>query len=95
MRDIIIKPIITEKSMKDVANSRFTFRVEKTADKIAVKQAIEKVFKVTVEEVLTSIVKGKHKRVGLRRIQVTEPSWKKATVRLTKGQKIDLFESGT
>lgn len=89
---IIIRPIITEKSMRDAKQGRFTFAVLKTATKPVLKLAVEKMFKVQVVSVTTSIIKGKRKRVGARRIEVIEQPTKKAIVALVQGQKIELFD---
>lgn len=91
---VIIKPIISEKSTKEAAKNKFTFCVIKEADKKMIKRAIEDQFKVTVLDVATSVVKGKRKRVGTRRVEVNVSSWKKATVRLAAGEKIDWFDVG-
>src|SRR5258706_13215068 len=92
--DVIIKPIITEQSMKAVDAGKFSFAVNKYADKNSIKKAIVSLFNVTVLSVATSIVKGKKKRVGQRRQEVTQSVWKKAIVTLKKGDKIYLFEPG-
>lgn len=91
---VIIGPIITEKSTQDAKNGKFTFKVTKTSGKNQIKKAIEDVFKVMVVSTTTQIIKHRKKRVGKRRIEVYEPAWKKATLRLIKDQKIDLFETG-
>ncbi|MDI9519258.1 MAG: 50S ribosomal protein L23 [Erysipelotrichaceae bacterium] len=89
-RDIIISPIITEKTMKlTQENNTYTFKVDKKANKIAIKQAIEEIFNVNVVSVHTVNVSGKLKRVG-RYIGRTS-SYKKAIVKLAEGQDIDLF----
>lgn len=92
--NIIIKPIITEKSMSDAGKGRFTFAVLKNADKKAIKKAVEEKFKVNVLSVSTNIVKGKKIRVGARRKEVDKSDFKKAIVQLIEGQKIDLFDVG-
>ena len=89
-----IRPIITEKSMKDAGIQKYTFQVEKTANKYTIKKAIENMFKVNVIDVATRIVKGRTKLVGTRRIKVIESAWKKAIVTIKKDQKIELFEAG-
>lgn len=94
LQDVIIKPIISEKSMSQAANEKFTFKVASKADKKLIKCAIEKKFKVNVLSVSTSMVKGKGRKVGTRRKEVVSSSWKKATVKVAKGQKIDLFDVG-
>lgn len=95
LNNVIIRPIITEKSMLDVSKGRFTFEVNKAANKNTVKRAVEQEFKVNVVSVTTSIVKGKTGRFGVRRIEKVKSPWKKATVELKNGQKIDLFDTGT
>lgn len=94
-RTIIIKPVVTEKSMNDVSGGKYTFAVAKDATKTDVKREIANIFKVKVVSVVTSIVKGKTKRVGPRREEVKGSAWKKATITLAKGEKISLFEPGT
>ena len=92
MNNTIIAPLITEKSMSQAKLGKFTFKVDKEANKKAIKQVVEKRFGVSVVGVTTIIVKGKTQRVGARRAEVTITSWKKAVVTLKKGEKIDLFE---
>lgn len=91
---IIIRPLVTEKSMADVTKGKYSFVVAKDANKAAIKSAIKVQFNVTVASVATSIVKGKTKRVGVRRQVVDAATWKKATVILKKGDKIAMFEPG-
>lgn len=92
--NIIIRPIITEKAINEVSKGKFTFEVEKNADKNNIKKAIEDKFKVNVEKVYTTIVKAKKIRTGRKRIEIAKSAWKKAVVKLKTGQKIDLFEVG-
>ena len=90
--DIIIRPIITERSMQDVANKKYVFEVAKTAGKVEIKNAVEAAFGVKVKDVNTLNVRGKAKRVGAGRLGTTR-SWKKAYVQLTEDSKtIELFE---
>ena len=91
---IIIKPLLTEKSMTDTSRGKYAFVVAKDASKSAIKYAVKQQFNVTVVSVATSIVKGKTQRVGARRQEVDKPSFKKAIVTLKKGHKIGLFEPG-
>ncbi len=91
---VVLKPIITEKSIKEAASGKFTFEVLKSADKKAIRKEIEEKFKVNVISVSTIVVKGKTQRVGIRRREVTKSSYKKAIVQLKQGQKIDLFDIG-
>ncbi|MBQ9673688.1 MAG: 50S ribosomal protein L23 [Ruminococcus sp.] len=89
--DIIIRPIITEKSMQGITDKKYTFEVAKTATKIDVKHAVEEAFKVKVAKVNTINVRGKLKRQG--RTQGYTRSWKKAVVTLTEDSKsIEFFE---
>lgn len=89
--DIIIRPIITEKSMMGIAEKKYTFEVAKTATKIDIANAVEEAFKVRVAKVNTVSVRGKLKRQG--RTQGYTKSWKKAVVTLTEDSKsIEFFE---
>lgn len=89
--DIIIKPIITEESMNDMAYKKYTFKVDKRANKSEIKKAIEKIFDVKVEKVNTMNMLGKEKRMGVH--VGRRPSWKKAIVTLTEDSKaIEFFE---
>ena len=90
--DIIIRPIITERSMAAVAEKKYVFEVAKTAGKVEIKDAIEKIFGVKVAKVNTLNVSGKAKRLGAGRPGTTR-SWKKAYVQLTADSKtIEVFE---
>ena len=92
---IIIRPIISEKSMKGAGAGKYTFAVAKHAGKTSIKQAIRTAFNVTVIGVATSYVKGKTKRTGKQRREVKVGEWKRAIVTVKKGEKIGLFEQGT
>jgi large subunit ribosomal protein L23 len=94
IRDVIIAPVITEKSMKDAGLGRYTFKVATAANKPLIKTAIEKKFKVKVLKTMVSIVKGKTDRRGVKREEFVKTAWKKATVQLAKDQKIGLFDVG-
>ena len=76
--DIIIKPIITEKSNDGLQEGKYTFEVNKKATKIQIANAVEKLFEVKVLKVNTIMVKGKAKRVGVHRGMTSD--WKKAIV---------------
>ena len=89
-RDIIKKPVITEKSMADTAENKYTFLVDLRANRTEIKQAIEKLFKVEVEKVNTMIVPGKWKRMGKTMGKTSDK--KKAIVKVKEGQKIEIFE---
>ena len=87
---ILKKPLITEKCnlMKDECN-QITFEVNRKANKIEIKEAVEKFFKVHVVKVRTMTMQGKKKRMG--RSQGMKSDWKKAIVTLKQGDTIDLF----
>ena len=76
--DIIIAPVVTEKSSGEIQEGKYTFKVNKKATKIDIKNAVEKLFEVKVLNVNTVMVKGKEKRVG-RNVGKTS-DWKKAIV---------------
>ena len=76
--DIIVKPIITEKSSMDIQEGKYTFEVNKKATKIDIAKAVEKLFEVKVLKVNTISVKGKEKRVGAHLGKTSD--WKKAIV---------------
>jgi large subunit ribosomal protein L23 len=89
--DVIIKPIITERSMDDMADGKYTFQVDKRTTKSEVKKAVETIFGVKVEKVSTMNIIGKVKRQGLH--SGKRPDWKKAIVKLTEDSKgIEFFE---
>jgi len=94
LNSVIIKPVITEKSMKNAENSKFTFVVSIDSKKEDVKKAVEVKFNVHVSHVVTSIIKGKSFRAGKRRAEVVRQPMKKAVVTVKKGEKIDLFDLG-
>lgn len=89
-RDIIKKPMVTEKSNDLLSENKYTFIVDLDANKIEIKHAVEKLFKVKVEKVHTMRVKGKIKRV--RRVPGRTPERKKAIVTLKDGDNIEIFE---
>lgn len=89
-REIIIKPVVTEKSVDLMQENKYCFKVAKDANKIDIKNAIEEIFKVTVVDVNTINVHGKMKRMG--RTQGMTSSWKKAVVTLREGDSIEVFE---
>lgn len=91
---ILIKPIITERSLAAAAFGKFTFMVEKAANKPQIAASVADQFNVHVINVSTAIIKGKAKRAGKKRLVTKAPDWKKATVTLKTGEKIDLFEVG-
>lgn len=90
-RDIIIRPIISERSMSGMQQKKYTFCVAKNSNKIEIKKAIEECFGVEVAKVTTMNVRGRFRRQG--KGEGYTPSWKKAIVKLTEESKtIDFFE---
>ena len=90
-QDIIIKPIITENSMKGIADRKYTFQVAKDANKIEIAKAVEELFGVEVAKVNTISVRGKFRRQG--RVGGFTASSKKAIVTLTEDSKtIEFFD---
>ncbi len=85
--DVIQEPLITEKSTAQREENRYSFRVHPKANKKEVKEAVEKVFNVHVTKVNTSVTPGKWKRVRFQPGLTAE--WKKATVTLREGEKIE------
>ena len=91
-REVIIRPVITERSMASVAEKKYVFEVAPCAGKVEIKKAIEEIFGVTVIKVTTINVNGKAKRTGAYPMGKTA-SWKKAVVKLSADSKnIELFE---
>ena len=89
--DIIIKPIVTEKSMSDMEEGKYTFKVDRRINKSEIKKAIENVFGVKVEKVNTMNMQGKLKRQGAH--EGRRQNWKKAIVTLKEDSKrIEFFE---
>lgn len=90
-QDIIIRPIITEKAMRDITAKKYVFEVAKNATKIDIARAVEELFKVKVEKVNTVKVRGQMRRQG--RNEGYTRSWKKAYVQLSsKSKSIEFFE---
>ncbi len=88
--DMIIAPVITEKSTKLIqGNNTYTFKVDKRANKVEIKKAIEEIFDVDVLRVNTINVKPKFKRMGQH--EGFKAGYKKAMVTIADGQKIDAF----
>lgn len=89
--DVVIKPVVTERSMEEMTEKKYTFEVDKRANKSEIKGAIESIFGVSVEKVNTINVKGKKKRMG--RYEGKRKDWKKAVVKLTpESKEIEFFE---
>jgi large subunit ribosomal protein L23 len=91
---IVLKPVISEKSMDETQRGKYTFRVHIDANKFQVKAAVEELFNVNVLTVNVSMTKAKEKSRNQRRKRITgwTSPWKKAVVTLASGQKIEFFE---
>lgn len=89
--DIVIRPLITEKTMDLIQDRKYVFIVDKRANKSEIKRAVESIFDVDVEKVNTMNMRGKIKRMG--RFEGKRPDWKKAIIKLTEESKtIEFFE---
>ena len=90
-RDIILAPVITEKSVSAMADKKYTFRVANDTNKIEIAKAVEEIFGVKVAKVNTISMKGKKRRMG--RFEGYTSDWKKAVVTLTADSKtIEFFD---
>jgi large subunit ribosomal protein L23 len=92
VHDVLIRPVISEKSVAMTERDNYTFAVGRDANKFQIKAAVEAEFKVTVIGVRVMWVKPKEKRRG-RRTPGMVPGWRKAVVTIAAGQKIELFEA--
>ncbi len=89
--EIIKRPLVTEKStIQKEADNQLTFEVDRKANRVEIRHAVEKIFNVRVVKVRTMQMKGKVKRVG--RILGKRRDWKKAIVTMAKGENIEFFE---
>jgi large subunit ribosomal protein L23 len=91
-RDVIIAPVVSEKSYELLDEGRYTFLVHPTSNKTEIKQAVESIFGVKVASVNTMNRKGKRKRFGL--VMGQRKNTKRAIVTLREGESIDIFETG-
>ncbi len=89
--DILIRPIVTEKTTEMIESNKYVFQVNRDANKDMVKKAVKEIFKVTPVRVNVMKVRGKRKRVRYQ--YGYTPAWKKAIVTLKAGDKIELFEN--
>jgi len=87
---VLIRPVISEKSYQQIAQNQYTFKVHQDAHKTQIRQAVEELFEVKVERVNIVKVQSKPKRRGVHK--GTKPGWKKAVVRLRQGDSIEIFE---
>ena len=89
-RDILVRPLITERTTQLMAEGKYVFVVAKSANKIEIAKAVSEIFKVKVAKVNTVNVTGKKKRMG--RTEGKRPDYKKAIVKLAPGETIEFFE---
>ena len=87
---VVLSPVVSEKSYGGIAERRYTFKVHPEAHKTQVRQAVEQLFDVHVERVNIVKVQEKPKRRGLH--NGTRPGWKKAIVQVREGETIEIFE---
>jgi large subunit ribosomal protein L23 len=88
--EVLLAPVVSEKSYAGIADRKYTFRVHKDAHKTQVRQAVEQLFDVEVARVNIVKVQPKPKRRGV--IRGERPGWKKAVVQLKPGNEIEIFE---
>lgn len=88
--EVLVRPIVTEKSMSQREENKYTFEVARKANKRQIQEAVEKIFDVEVVEVKTMMVKGKARRWGRTFYKTSD--WKKAIVTLAAGESITFFE---
>lgn len=89
--DVLVRPLITEKSTRQIEQAQYSFEVHREANKIQIREAVEKTFNVQVKAVNTLNMPRKERRRG--RVIGSIPGWKKAIVTLQAGQTIDIFEA--
>jgi large subunit ribosomal protein L23 len=89
-REVIIAPVVSEKSYSLIEDNKYSFRVHPKAHKTQIRQAVEELFEVKVEGVNVVQVRSKPKRRGMHRGK--KPGWKKAIVQLREGDRIEIFE---
>ena len=92
VHDVLIRPVISEKSVAQTERNNYTFAVGRDSNKFQIRDAVETEFKVTVLDVRVMWVKPKQKRRGRRTLGMV-PGWRKAVVTIAAGQKIELFEA--
>lgn len=93
--DSLIKPLITERSLKDAESGVYTFKVAKMMSKPEIRDTVNMQFGVHVQKITTATMHGKVRVAGKKRSKIQRPDWKKAKVRLKTGEKIEVFEVST
>jgi large subunit ribosomal protein L23 len=91
LHDILIRPLLTEKTTTAQSENVYTFEVGESANKLQIKHAIESLFGVDVQDVRTLVMRGKSKRFG--RFYGKRSNWKKAYVRLAEGDSLNFFDA--
>lgn len=91
--EVLIAPVVSEKSYSLISDRKYTFRVHEDAHKTQIRQAVEQLFDVEVANVNVVKVQSKPKRRGLTRGR--RPGWKKAIVQLKEGHEIEIFEGAS
>lgn len=91
LSNILIRPIITEKSVNRAADNRYTFKVDLKASKDSIASELKRMYNVDAVDVRTMVVPGKQRRVLKTRLYTKTNKWKKAVVKVKEGQSIDLF----
>lgn len=89
--DVILEPILSEKSWKGQDRRQYTFRVHPLVNKVEIRKAVEQIFKVKVQKVWTMNLHGKPRRTRFYQ-QGKRPDWKKAVVQLAPGQRIEMYQ---
>jgi large subunit ribosomal protein L23 len=92
-REVLIAPVVSEKSYSLIADDKYCFKVHPQARRLQIRQAVEALFEVEVTAVNVMKVPAKPKRRGFHAGR--RPGWKKAIVTLKEGEKIDIFEGGS
>lgn len=90
--EVIIKPIISEQSLREAEAGRYSFIVDRKSSKVEIRKAVEDMFGVSVTRIMTNIVKGTKSKLTKKRKSVTDSTYKKARVSLKKGEKLDIFD---
>lgn len=88
--EILLAPVVSEKSYSQIANRKYTFKVHQDAHRTQIRQAVEQLFEVEVQNVNILKVQPKPKRRGA--VRGTRPGWKKAVVQLREGHEIEIFQ---
>ena len=89
--DVILEPLVTEDTVRKAEERKYAFRVALGANKVEIRKAVEELFKVKVERVWTANVPGKPRRERLNQLHGHTARWRKATVRLAPGDRIEMM----